>query len=131
MTIVSNGSERAADQAPDGRPSEGPVQVIDLRDVPRVVRTRTLDDVGANAGAALASFAVVWLVYDQLLGLDGVLGFLVCWFAAYLVFYVSVSRPFHPGVAIVDRVASAVIHVATLVAGVALASAIVFVFVKG
>jgi len=127
MTIVTNGAE----SPPTERAPEGAIRVVDLRDVQRVIRTRAFDDVAANAGAALASLAVVWLVYDELLGLDGLLGFLVCWFSAYLVFYVAVSRRSHPGVVVTDRVVSAVIHLAAIVAGLALASAIVFVFVKG
>ncbi len=131
-SITNNGAESPATaRAPGGPPPEGPARVVDLRDVPRVVRTRTLDGIAANVGAALASGAAVWLVYDVLLGLAGVLGFLVCWFVAYLVFYVAVSRRLHPNFAIVDRVASATIHVAAIVAGASLASAVVFVFIKG
>jgi phosphate transport system permease protein len=137
VTVLSNGSTAHRTEA-----LRDPADVVvDLRDrlpadvpgedVPREIRSRTLDDVAATVGSALASLAAVWLVYDRLLGLDGVLGFLVCWFLADLAVYVAVSFRYHPRVVIVDRVVAAVIQVMTAVAGVALLSTIVFVFVNG
>src|SRR5262245_19169417 len=120
MSVTINGSVIRSNEAGEEPP-----------DQPRVLRTRTFDDVAANLGSALASFAAVWLVFDQLVGLEGVLDFVVCWFVAYLAFYVVVSLRTLPGVAVVDRVMSAVLHLGALVACLALGSAIVFVFVKG
>ncbi len=116
MTMTSPEIERREVE----RPGVERRDLVEPRDVRRVIRTRTLDDVAANVGSALASFAAVWLVFNELLGLNGVLGFLLCWFVAYLGFYVAVSLRSHPGVAVVDRVVSAVIHLAALVAGAAL-----------
>jgi phosphate transport system permease protein len=129
-TTISNA--RSADELIDREPRERDVGFVEpLDDSPREIRSTTLDDLAANAGSVVASLALVWLVYDQLLGLDGLLGFLGSWFVTYLAFYVAVSVGVHPRPIVLDRVAAAVIRVATAVAGVALASTIVYVFVKG
>ena len=40
---------------------------------------------GALAGSALGALALVWLLFERLLPLSGLLGFWFCWYAAFLV----------------------------------------------
>jgi phosphate transport system permease protein len=105
------------------------MSVVDDR--PRDISERTFDDLASAVGAAAGSLAVVWLVYERLLALAGVLGFVVCWYLAFLVLYAVLTAFTHPRTAVVDRLMSAVVHGAALVVGTALVTTIGFVFVKG
>ena len=89
-------------------------------DVPRALRRRSPSDVLAVSGSLVGSFALVWLVYFDLLPLQGVLGFVVCWYAAFLLTFAGVSALEHPIPVVVDRVVGAVVALAALLVGVAL-----------
>ena len=71
-------------------------------------------------GALLSSLSITLLFFGRLLPLDGRLGFVVVWFAVFLVIYgllvsITDNRP-----AVVDRVMAALMTSAALIAGVAL-----------
>lgn len=100
-------------------------------DVPRQLEVRTLDDRLSLVGSALGALALVWLTYERLLALSGKLGFVVLWFACFLVLYTLVTRQSHPWPVVVDRLAGAVVAGAAAVVGLALVSTVVYVFVKG
>jgi phosphate transport system permease protein len=102
-----------------------------MHDAPRRLEVRTLDERLSLAGSALGALALVWLVYGRLLALSGVLGFVVLWFAAYLVLYSLVTLQSHPGPVVLDRLAAAVVAGAAVVVGLALATTLGFIFVKG
>jgi phosphate transport system permease protein len=64
-----------------------------VRDEERV-RTRTGSATG-NAtfiGAAVAALGLVWVIYERILPLTGVLGFWLCWYAVFLVIYFVMAR---------------------------------------
>ena len=72
-------------------------------------RPRTLDDGSSlSVGSLVGSLALVWVLYEQILPLSGRLGFVVCWFAAFLALYAAVSAMSHPRPVVLDRLASAV-----------------------
>lgn len=79
-------------------------------DIPRDLRTRVADDMLAVAGSLLGAFALVWLVYGNLLPTEGRLGFVASWFAAYLVLYISVTAVRHGRTVIADRLAAAIVY---------------------
>jgi phosphate transport system permease protein len=104
--------------------------------VPSPPTPRRARDFGAQglallAASALSSFAVVWILFYQLTLLSGALGFLICWYAAFLtVFWVVttlvVDRP-----AATDRVATTVMtSCAALVIG-ALLYIVIWVVLRG
>jgi phosphate transport system permease protein len=100
-------------------------------DAPRRLRARTTDDVLALAGSGMAALAVVWLVFEQLLALSGTLGFLVCWYLAFLALYAAVTATSNPRTVVLDRVAATWIHAGALVVALGLATATVYTFVQG
>ena len=57
---------------------------------------RTFDDVACVVGAAVGSFALVWLVYERLFALAGKLGFVVVWYATFLILDVVLTATLAP-----------------------------------
>src|SRR6478752_7018794 len=80
-------------------------------DVPRRLRARTLDDWASLGGAGIASLALVWVVYEHVLAWSGTLGFLVCWYASFLVLYGVVVSLSNPRSVVMDRLATAWVYV--------------------
>jgi phosphate transport system permease protein len=88
-------------------------------------------DVGEVLGAALSSFCLVWLVYEQLTPLSGGLGFFVCWYGAFLVIYRLLVRERHGRMVARDRFAAAVVSsVGALLVG-ALLLIVGYTFARG
>ena len=100
-------------------------------DVPRATSTRTIDDVASLVGAALASLAGVWVLYERIFALSGGIGFVLCWYLAFIAVYALVSTVSNPGPVVVDRVWSAVVAGGAGVVGLALVATVVFIFAKG
>src|SRR5262249_59800846 len=98
---------------------------------PRPLTTRTLDDLLSVVGSALGAFAGTWVVYEQLLPLSGVLGFVICWFVAFLVMYASVCALSHPRPIVVSKLMTVVMTSAAVLVGLALATVIVYTVGKG
>lgn len=86
----------------------------------RALRSATLDDRLSVTGSAVAAFALDWLVYWQLLPFSGILGFVVIWYALFLLLYALVSGLRYGRPLVVDRLMSAVVHGAAIVVGGAL-----------
>ncbi len=100
-------------------------------DRPRELNPRTVDDVASLIGAGVGSLGLVWLLFERILPMSGVFGFLVCWTAAFVGLYAAVTTVGNPGPVVGDRVASATMHIGAIVVGVALTSAVLFTFIKG
>lgn len=100
-------------------------------DVPRVISTRNRDEVASLVGSAVSSFGLVWIAYFELLPWSGLVGFGLCWWAAFLAMYAAVSGLDNPRPIVVERLVSAVVQSAAALVGVALASTVIFIFVKG
>lgn len=86
----------------------------------RSLSRTTLDDRLAVLGSAAAALALDWVVYWQLLPFSGIVGFVVSWYAVFLVLYGMVSALRHGRPLVVDRLMSAVVHGAAVVVGGAL-----------
>jgi phosphate transport system permease protein len=95
------------------------------------LRTRTLDDVLALVGSMLAALAGVWVVYALALGLDGIGGFIACWYVSFLAIYAVVVRISNPRTVVVDRLISAVVHGGAAIVAFALATTIAYIFIEG
>ena len=102
-----------------------------VADVPRRTSARTLDDRASLLGAGVGSLALVWVLYERVFSLSGAVGFVVCWYLAFVTLYALVSRVSNPGPIVVDRVWAAVVTGGATLVGLALATTIVFIFVKG
>lgn len=112
---------------PEIRP---PSQIV-IEDRPRIIGTRTIDDGLTLVGAGLASLAVVWLAFFQLFGLRGMLGFAVCWYLVFLLFYAGVTSLTNPRTVVVDRLAAAWIYAGAVVVGFALATTVIYTVWEG
>src|SRR2546422_1769487 len=111
-------------------PSETPRPAEDPSDRPRKIQTRTFDDVACLVGAGAGSLALVWLLYERVVAFSGILGFVVCWYAVFLIAYTVLTAVSNPATAAVDRFAAAVAHGGAAVVGLVLLSAVGFIFVK-
>jgi phosphate transport system permease protein len=60
-------------------------------DEPLRIRTVTPEDVLTLVGAAIGALGLDWLVYERLLPWTGALGFWVCWYVLFALFYVAAA----------------------------------------
>ena len=97
----------------------------------RPLSSRTLDDRLSLGGSVVSSLALVWLLYYNVLPFSGRLGFVMCWFAAFIGLYGGVTALSQPRPIVVDRTASALIAGAAVTSFLALGSTIVFTFAHG
>jgi phosphate transport system permease protein len=100
-------------------------------DRPRPVQTRTPEDWAALVGSAVAALCLVWLLYTQLLPLSGKIGFVICWYMAFVGIYAGVTAMSHPRPIVIDRIASAAVHGGAASVGLALAATLIDTYVKG
>jgi phosphate transport system permease protein len=113
-------------------PAEPPVAVdAEPADRPRPLHVRPMDDWISTIGSALGSLGLVWVLYEKILPFSGTLGFLICWYVAFLAMYGGVSALSHPRPVVVDRLASALVHGAAVVVGLALLVSVSYPFVRG
>jgi phosphate transport system permease protein len=126
MSVITSTSPHAAQSADQPQPSRSP-----NLDQPRALATRTIDDVMSVFGSIVGSLGLVWIVIGRLLPLSGVLGFLICWYLAFVAMYTLVTSMSHPRTVVLDRFMRSLICGAALVVGFALVSTIVFVFYRG
>lgn len=119
MTVMTPTADVAEDQ---------PRPIVDR---PRSVGARTLDDTLTLVGSAVASLAATWLIFYAWFGWRGPLGFLVVWFLLLLAFYAGITALTQPRTHVIDRIAGSIIYAAAIVVGFALATTLVYTFVKG
>lgn len=113
------------------QPTAAPIAAPRRAPVPRRVHSLTPDDWIALGGSIVASLALVAIVYLHLLDASGVLGFLICWYVAFLGIYGGVSamssgRPF-----VVERLVTATLYIVCGIVLFALATTIIYVFAEG
>jgi phosphate transport system permease protein len=73
----------------------------------------------------------VWLLYNQILPFSGKLGFVICWYVAFVGIYTGVTAMSQPRPIVVDRFATAVVHGGAATVALALLSTLIYVFAKG
>jgi phosphate transport system permease protein len=98
---------------------------------PRRVRSFTAEDRYALAGSLVSSFALVTVVYEHLVDGSGILGYLLSWFAAFLLTYAGVVGLSNPWPIVVERLVTAALWVAAGVVMLALGSTVVYTFAQG
>lgn len=102
-----------------------------VRETPRDISTKTTDDRAALWGSLAGSFALMWVLYYQVLPFSGRVGFVILWWIAFIVMYGAVSAMSNPGQVVRDRLASAVVSTGALIVFGALATAVVYTFWEG
>lgn len=115
-----------------GREGTEPVRTRSaLREAPRDIATRTTDDRASFWGSLAGSFALMWVVYYQILPFSGRVGFVILWWLAFIAMYAGVSAMGNPSQVVKDRVASAIVSTGALIVFGALATAVFFTAERG
>jgi phosphate transport system permease protein len=112
-------------------PAVATVPPIAAEDRPRSLTARSTDDVLSVVGSVVGSFALVYLIYFEILPLSGLVGFIICWFAAFLAMYAGVTGLSHPRPVVVSRLMGAVVTGAAVLIGFALVTVVVYTVVNG
>ncbi len=97
----------------------------------RLLRSTTGEQRFVQLGAWMAAAALAWLVTDRLLPWDGVVALALTTFVLGIALVALLTAVVGTGPEVVDRVMSAVVHAAVVLLGVALASTILFIFLRG
>ncbi len=118
---VGSTSVRAEESRPD-----------DALDAPRRrMRATTPEQRFVQWGAWLAALALAWLLNTRLLAWDGAVAFGLTVFVVGIALVALMTALIGSRNEVVDRVMSAVVHAAVLLLGLALASTVLFIFVRG
>lgn len=96
----------------------------------RDIRSRSVDDWLSAPGAAIAALALVWLVFTYVLPWSGWVGFVVVWLVTFLALLTALTALTNPGPVVIDRLMAASVSAAATLIGVALASAVIYTFVR-
>ena len=97
----------------------------------RAIGGTSRQDAMALAGAAASSLCTTMLLFGRLTPLSGRLGFVIVWFLIFLGIYAALLSLTEDRPAVVDRVMAALLTSASVLAGGALASVIIFVLWRG
>jgi phosphate transport system permease protein len=99
--------------------------------VPRRIRALTTEDVIALVGSLAASLALVFVGYLHILDFSGLIGFLICWYAAFMIIYAVVLSVTNPRFVVLERLVTATLYVAATIVLFALGTTVVYTFAKG
>lgn len=114
-----------------GTPTPVAPAPVPTPDLPRALRSLTLDDRATLIGAFAGSLAATWVSYEYVLPFSGLTGFFVCWYLTFIAFYVGVTALTNPLTVVVDRLASSLVQGGALLTGLALFSAVFLTFARG
>ena len=88
-------------------------------------------DIVVLVGAIGGSFGLTWLIYSQILPLEGIQGFLLLWAAAYFALYYAAIREMGGRVVARDRVMASFVSVLAIGVVIPLVIILVYVTAKG
>ncbi|MEI7755256.1 MAG: phosphate ABC transporter permease PstA [Actinomycetota bacterium] len=97
----------------------------------RAIGGTSRQDAMVLVGAGVSSLCTTMLLFGRLTSLSGRLGFVIVWFLIFLGIYAALLSLTEDRPAVVDRVMAALLTSASVLAGVALASVIIFVLWRG
>ncbi|MFL6157152.1 MAG: phosphate ABC transporter permease PstA [Marmoricola sp.] len=97
----------------------------------RRTRPRTNEDDLTLVGSVTGALGATWLLYEQVLPFSGKLGFFVCWYLVFLVFYAGLTAINRPRAVVVDRVMTSLVIAAPSVVALALGSTVITTLAKG
>ena len=81
--------------------------------------------------ALFGGLGLVWLLFERVLPMAGVIGFCLCWYAAFVVMLCAISATKLDRVSVVDRLVGALVTTAGLIMISCLVGIVVFTVVRG
>ncbi len=103
----------------------------ELRDVPLRIRRVTAEDVLSVAGAAVASLGLTWVLYERVLPLSGALGFWLCWYALFIVFFLAVAGLQWNSLVVRDKTMGVLVSTGGIFASAVVVEQIAYSIVRG
>jgi phosphate transport system permease protein len=134
VTLVS--ADRNGKGSGNGNGDLGRTMVVRSVPTPSTPPRRRTRDFGAQGlallvASALSSFAIVWVFFYQLTLLSGVFGYILCWYALFILIYWIVTSATVDRPAAADRVITTIVaSCAALIIGLLL-YIVIWVVVKG
>ncbi|MEY2754384.1 MAG: hypothetical protein RJB65_742, partial [Actinomycetota bacterium] len=98
---------------------------------PIVIRRIERDDVIVGCGSALSSYALVWFLFERLLGVEGQLGFWVSWYVVFLALSSGLTWQIRDRVRAKDQIARTVVWSAGLLVIAALGMVVLYTISRG
>ena len=137
MSLTALHPEPAATPSETAEPDRAVVTHIPERDAAAALQARrnvarvTPDDVLVSLGAVVSAWCTTMLLFGRLTAMNGVFGFVVVWFALFLIIYAFLVSRTNDRPAVVDKVMGALLGAAAVIAGGTLLSVIAYVLWRG
>jgi phosphate transport system permease protein len=100
-------------------------------DTPLRIRRVTAESTLTFLGAAAGGFALDWVLYERVLPFTGVLGFWVCWYVLFLLFYAGIASLQWDRLAVRDRVVSVALSTSGVLATAIVIDQVAYTLVRG
>lgn len=100
-------------------------------DMPLRLRRFTAEGTLTFLGAATAALALDWVLYERVLPFTGVLGFWVCWYLLFLLFYAAVAAMQWDRLAVRDKLASVALSTSGVLATAIVIDQVGYTLVRG
>jgi len=100
-------------------------------DVPLRIRSVTAADMVTLVGAAAGALALDWVLYERVLPFSGALGFWVCWYVLFLVFYTSIASLQWDRLAVQDKVVQVALSTFGVLATAIVIDQVAYTLVRG
>jgi phosphate transport system permease protein len=100
-------------------------------DTPLRLRRFTAEGALSIAGAAGGALALNWVLYERVLPFTGVIGFWVCWYALFLIFYTAIASMQWDRLAVRDRLASVALSTSGVLATAIVIDQVGYTLVRG
>ena len=111
--------------------TERPATQPPAADVPLRIRSVTAADMVTLVGAAAGALALDWVLYERVLPFSGALGFWVCWYVLFLVFYTSIAFMQWDRLAVQDKVVQVALSTFGVLATAIVIDQVAYTLVRG
>jgi len=111
--------------------TERPATQPPAADVPLRIRSVTAADMVTLVGAAAGALALDWVLYERVLPFSGALGFWVCWYVLFLVFYTSIASLQWDRLAVQDKVVQVALSTFGVLATAIVIDQVAYTLVRG
>lgn len=111
--------------------TERPATQPPAADVPLRIRSVTAADTLTLVGAATGALALDWVLYERVLPFSGALGFWVCWYVLFLVFYTSIASLQWDRLAVQDKVVQVALSTFGVLATAIVIDQVAYTLVRG